>query len=373
MHNDDIGERQPTHFEALATTGALPIPPDAATIKDMGPLSDTPTAPLAPNQIDTSAEAVTEGESVSPLQASLKRLGRDRRAMICLAIVLMMIVIGYVGPFIYLHFGPTLLGGVTGTKPIPPSVYHTYFHQELTLQDLPPSGTYLLGTDQLGRDILARLMSGITVSIQVALLVEIVDIGLGVLIGSLAGFFGGWIDTFLARFTDVMFTFPGLLFAFIAVATLAPIFDKQFGPPGRLILISLALSIAIWPQMARFVRGQTLQLKEQQFVEAARTVGSSNSTIIISHIVPNLMSIVVAAATLNVVGTIVGEAVISLLGLGIKTPASSLGLMISDGIKVITTQPLEVIWPSLVLVILVLSLSFFGDGVRDAFDPRTKD
>jgi peptide/nickel transport system permease protein len=221
--------------------------------------------------------------------------------------------------------------------------------------------------------MLARLMAGVNISIEVALLVEFIDIGVGVLVGTLAGFYGRLIDTFLARFTDVMFAFPGLLFAIILAATLGIQFSKVLGPPGRLILVSLALGIAVWPNMARFGRGQTLQLKEQQFVEAARTVGGTNRAIITRHVVPNLFSIVVAVATLNIVGTIVGEATISLLGLGIQYPGSSLGLMISDGESRIIFQPLEVLFPSAMLVLLVLCFAFVGDGVRDAFDPRTKD
>jgi peptide/nickel transport system permease protein len=216
-------------------------------------------------------------------------------------------------------------------------------------------------------------MAGINISIEVAILVEILDVGLGVTIGALAGFFGGWLATGLDRFTDIMFAFPGLLFAILAAATLGPAFQTKLGLPGRLILVSLALGIAVWPFMARLVRGQTLQLREQQFIEASRTVGTSNMKIILSHIVPNLFNIVVVAAVLDMVGTIVAEAVLSLLGLGVQTPGSSLGLMINQAADQIHIQPWEVVWPTLVLTILVLSFSFVGDGVQDAFNPRTKD
>ena len=125
--------------------------------------------------------------------------------------------------------------------------------------------------------------------------------------------------------------------------------------------------------MARYVRGQTLQLREQQFIEAARTSGSSNITIIFRHIVPNLFSIVVVASTLNISNTIIGEAGISLLGLGVKPPGSSLGLMISDATTLIDTYPWEIILPTAVLAIVIVAFSFLGDGLRDAFDPRSKD
>ncbi len=370
----------PPHLEALATTGAAPFPPTDGSLKDYGPLADTPEPSTEPtqSQLDLQAEQgtgerVTEGQSLSPIQASLRRLGRDRRAMVCFAIILFVIVFSYVFPFFYLHIGPVIPGGLSGTDNIGPEIYHQFTHQELLNANNPPSAAYPFGADQLGRDIFARIMAGINISIQVALLVEVIDIVLGVTIGTLAGFYGRWVDTGLARFTDVMFAFPGLLLVIIAAATLGTVATKNYGPVGRLLVVAAVLGITIWPLMARFVRGQTLQIKEQQYIEAARTVGGSNRQLILRHIVPNLFSIVIAAATLNIVATISAEAVISLLGLGVQPPGSSLGLMINDGIQNVNTYPLQAIIPSLILVLLVVCFAFFGDGVRDAFDPRTKD
>jgi oligopeptide transport system permease protein len=337
-------------------------------------LEGTANETLTQSELDLRAQDhITEGQSLSPVEASLRRLGRDRRAMVCLALIVFMVTASYIFPIFYLHMGPTILGGITGTTPTPPQVYHYMTHQELLTLDAPGSLQHPLGTDQLGRDILSRLMAGVNVSIQVALFVEIFDVVLGVLVGVMAGFYGGWIDTFLARFTDLMFAFPALLFAILAAATLGPAFVNALGPEGRLILVSIALGITVWPQMARFVRGQTLQLKEQQFIEAARMSGSSNQRIMMQHIVPNLFSIVVAAATLDIVGTIIAEATLSLLGLGVEPPGSSLGLMIFDASGRLYINAWEVIWPVAALALLVLALAFLGDGVNDAFNPRTKD
>jgi peptide/nickel transport system permease protein len=370
----------PAHLEVLATTWASPFPPTDSALKDYGLLADA-TKALAnqtQSQLDLQAEQgaderITEGQSLSPLQASLRRLGRDRRAMVSIAIILFVIVFSYVFPIFYLHIGPTIQGGLSGSENVGPEVYHQFTHQELLLSNNPPSTAYPFGADQLGRDIFARIMAGINISIQVALLVEVIDITTGVTIGTLAGFFGRWVDTGLARFTDVMFAFPGLLLVIIAAATLGTQATKIYGPVGRLLVVAVVLGITIWPQMARFVRGQTLQIKEQQYIEAARTVGGTNRHLILRHVVPNLFSIVIAAATLNIVGTISAEAVLSLLGLGVQPPGSSLGLMINDGINNLSTYPLQAIIPSLILVLLVVCFAFFGDGVRDAFDPRTKD
>ncbi|GAC1344738.1 MAG: hypothetical protein NVSMB27_06120 [Ktedonobacteraceae bacterium] len=142
---------------------------------------------------------------------------------------------------------------------------------------------------------------------------------------------------------------------------------------ARLLLVSFALAFTSWPLMARYVRGQTLQLKEQQFIEAARTSGTSDARIIRRHIIPNLFSLVIVASTLNMVYTIVNEAGISLLGLGVKPPGSSIGLMIFNAQGLVDTHPWEIMVPVTVLAIIVLAFSFFGDGLGNAFDPRSKD
>jgi oligopeptide transport system permease protein len=320
-------------------------------------------------------------KSPTPIQESLRRLRRDKRAMISLGVIILFILIPIFGPLIYQHIGAPYTSTFNGK--IGPALYHNPFHQELDRQDELFSSQYWLGTDGIGRDLLARLMQGMLVSIMVALIVEVVDIVLGVTIGVLAGFYGGWIDQLLARFTDIMFAFPGLLFAILLTGIFGTTADTAFanipliGANGnaRLILVSIALAFTAWPLMARYVRGQTLQLKEQQFVEAARTSGTSDYKIIRRHIIPNLSSIVVVAATLDISGTIIGEAGLSLLGLGVQAPGSSIGLMISDASSGgnLQVHPWEVLLPSIVLTILVLAFSFLGDGLRDAFDPRSKD
>lgn len=316
-------------------------------------------------------------EPLSPLQESLRRLRHDKRAMVSLGIIVLFILIPLLGPVIYQHIGGTYHSALNGA--ISPTIYHSPFHQELEHQDEFISAQYWLGTDVIGRDLLARLMQGMLVSLFVAFVVEIVDIGLGVTVGVLAGYYGGWIDQALARFTDLMFAFPGLLFAIMIIGILGGYADTYLshipliGANGnsRLILVSLALAFTAWPMMARYVRGQTLQLKEQQFIEAARTAGTRNTRIILRHIIPNLFSIVVVAATLDIANTVIGEAGLSLLGLGVQQPGSSIGLMISDGFTVIENHPWEVFLPSLILTTIVLAFSFLGDGLRDAFDPRS--
>ena len=337
-------------------------------------LTDGATATMAPPPGEQEAK-----KSPTPFQDSLRRLRHDVRAVVSISIIVLFIVIALIGPTIYQHVGGIYQSPISG--PIGPQVYHTYYHNELTRQDELPSLQYWLGTDQLGRDQLARLMQGILISITVALLVEVVDVGVGITVGVLAGFHGGAIDQVLARFTDIIFAFPGLLFIIMVAGIWGGWADTALsnipliGANGnaRLLLVSLALAFVAWPLMARYVRGQTLQLKEQQFIEAARTAGTSDIRIILRHIIPNLFSIVVVASTLNIVGTIIGEAGISLLGLGVQPPGASIGLMISQAQNVIDSHPFEILLPTAMLTILVMAFSFLGDGLRDAFDPRSKD
>lgn len=349
-----------------------------ATVSQPGEAETIPEAE-ALAEVGTTGTATTSQKTSTPLQDSLRRLRRDKRAMVSMALIFFFIIIPIIGPPIYSHLGGIYHSDVNGA--LGPQVYHDPFHQELTQQDQGPSAMYWLGTDSIGRDLLARLMNGMLISLIVAVTVEVFNIILGLTFGILAGYFGGLIDQFLARFTDVMFAFPGLLFAILLTGIFGSQADVVFsripiiGANGdaRLLLVSLALTIASWPFMARLARGQTLQLKEQQFIEAARTAGTSNFKIILRHVIPNLFSIIVVAATLDISGTIVGEAGLSFLGLGVQPPGSSLGLMISDATGVLDSHPWEILLPSLVLAIIVVAFSFLGDGLRDAFDPRSKD
>jgi ABC-type dipeptide/oligopeptide/nickel transport system permease subunit len=319
---------------------------------------------------------------LSPFQESLQRFRRDIRAMISLGVLIFLVLLALIGPPIYKQIGASYASDLSGQ--IGPSIYHSYDHQELSQKNQGPSAQYWLGTDALGHDLLSRLMQGLLISLVVAFVVEVVNVVLGITVGVLAGYYGGWIDTILARFTDLTFAFPGLLFVillsgimgqsasdyFASLPVVGPLLANGNAP---LVIVSLALALVSWPLMARYVRGQTMQLKGQQFIEAARTAGTSNTRIIMRHIIPNLFSIVFITSTLNIAGTIIGEAGLSLLGLGVRPPGSSLGLMIADGTDTLELHPWNVLFPTLILTLIVLAVSFIGDGLRDAFDPRSKD
>lgn len=334
-------------------------------------------------EITRTAEQVTTAPPASPARSSTREswrlFRRDKRAMISLYLLLFFVFVALFGPLIYQHIGAPYQSALNGV--VPASMYHDPYHQELEHQDEFISAQYWLGTDDLGRDLLARLMQGMRISFTVALLVEVIVLGLGVTIGVLAGYYGGWVDQILARFVDFIFAFPSFLFVILLASIFGPWASTYLqnipliGSNGdaRLVIVALALAVTGWPLLARYVRGQTLQIKEQPFVEAARVCGTPNTRIIRRHILPHLLNIVVLTATLNLGAIIVGEAGISLLGLGVQPPGSSLGVMIVEGANVIDAHPWEVLLPSLVLTSIVLALSYVGDGIQKAFDPRLKN
>ncbi|MGH2508339.1 MAG: ABC transporter permease, partial [Ktedonobacteraceae bacterium] len=289
-------------------------------------MSTDVTQPVGP---DTTEQLARPARSAT--QESWRLFRRDKRAMISLCLLLFFILVALFGPFVYQHIGSPYQSALNGV--VPATLYHNPYHQELEHQDEFLSAQYWLGTDDLGRDLLARLMQGILISLTVAIIVELIVLGLGVTIGVLAGYYGGWVDQILARFIDFIFAFPSFLFVILVASIFGPWADTHLqhipliGSNGdaRLVIVSLALAITGWPLTARYVRGQTFQIKEQLFVEAARVCGTPHTRIIRRHILPHLLNIIVLTATLDLGGIIVGEAGISLLGLGVQPPGSSLG------------------------------------------------
>jgi oligopeptide transport system permease protein len=229
---------------------------------------------------------------------------------------------------------------------------------------------YPLGSDQLGRDILSRLMWSTQISMLVGFVPVAIIFVMGVTIGLVAGYYGGWVDNILMRITDVIYAFPDLLFLFIIMATLrnTAIGDIQ----GGLLLIFVAIAIVNWVGLARLVRGQVLSLKEREFVEAARAIGAPAKRIMARHVFPNLLAPVIVSVAFGIPNAMLAEAVLSFYGIGIKPPTPSWGVMINEGFTVFSTTAWPVLMPALLISIVMLAFTFLGDGLRDALDPRMK-
>ena len=232
------------------------------------------------------------------------------------------------------------------------------------------NAAYPLGSDQLGRDILSRLIWSTQISMLVGFVPVAIIFTVGVTIGLAAGYYGGWVDQILMRITDVIYAFPDLLFLFIIMATLrnTAVGDIQ----GGLLLIFVAIAIVNWVGMARLVRGQVLALKEREFIEAARAIGAPAKRIMARHLFPNILAPVIVSVAFGIPSAMLAESVLSFFGIGIKPPTPSWGVMINEGFVVFSTSAWPVLLPALCISVVMLAFTFLGDGLRDALDPRMK-
>jgi peptide/nickel transport system permease protein len=234
----------------------------------------------------------------------------------------------------------------------------------------PPSLAHPFGTDDLGRDMLTRLMYGGRISLSIGLFSMMIAVIIGVLIGSLAGFYGSRLDNVLMRFTDLMLTIPRLFLLIIMAVILRGINWPYLQESGGIIAIIVVIGILSWMSIARLVRGSFLSLREKEFVEAARSLGLSNGRIITRHILPNAISPVIVAATLGLAGAIISESGLSFLGFGVQPPTPTWGNMLSNAQnEMLRGHMWMAIFPGLMIFITVLSINYMGDGLRDALDP----
>jgi peptide/nickel transport system permease protein len=230
----------------------------------------------------------------------------------------------------------------------------------LALRLAAPTVSHPFGLDELGRDILARVLAGARISFVVGLTVVTVSAVVGTLLGAVAGYFGGAADDVISRLIDTLLAFPGLLLAIAIVAVLGP----------SLINVLVALALIGWVGYARLVRGQVLRAREFEYVQAARAVGASSPHILWRHVIPTAIPALVVQATLGMAGAIIGEASLSFLGLGVQPPTPSWGTMLNGGRAHILDAPHLTMFPGIAIVLLVLGFNFLGDGLRDRLDPR---
>jgi peptide/nickel transport system permease protein len=268
-----------------------------------------------------------------------KRFSRNRLSVIGAVTVLLLITISLLAPFIA-PYDPTAI-----------DVRHTLS---------PPSKTHLLGTDELGRDLLSRIIWGSRVSLKVGFVAVGIAIVIGIVIGAIAGFYGGKVDAILMRFVDIMLAFPTFFLILAVIAILEP----------NIFTIMAVIGITSWMDVARLVRAEFLSLKERDFVGAARAVGVSDTRLIFRHILPNALSPVFVAATFGVAGAILIESGLSFLGLGVQPPDPSWGNILTAGKDNIEIAWWLSVYPGLAILITVLSYNLVGEGLRDALDPR---
>jgi peptide/nickel transport system permease protein len=301
-------------------------------------------------------EAVEEFERppLTPAQVAWRRFRRHRMAMFGAGLLILIILFVTVGT---LFFSEKYANRV-----------------DLNNTLAPPSREHPFGTDTTGRDILARIIYGGQISVLIGLCAMVVSITLGVTIGAVAGYYGGIVDAILMRFTEAVFTIPSLFLLILLgkfLGSKIPTFNvlgRSFS--GSVVVIIGVIGFTSWMYVARIVRSSFLSLKEQEFVTAARCIGTGNAGIMFRHILPNTVAPIIVAATLQVAGAIINEAYVSFLGVGVQPPTATWGNMLSQSRSYLESQPWMWFFPGVLIVLTVLAINFVGDGLRDALDPR---
>ena len=301
----------------------------------------------------------------SPWRIAWTRLKRDRVAMGGGIVVVLLVLVA---------LGADLIVALLGHPPLE-------FHYEKIDPDLQIpfggyggiDGEYLFGAEPVnGRDIFSRVVYGSRISLLIAFLATLLSAVLGVVFGVVAGYFGGWVDTVISRIMDVFLAFPLLLFA-IALAGVVP--DEAFGLSGdtlRIALIVFIVGFVNWPYIGRIVRGQALSLREREFVDAARSMGASTPRILVTEMLPNLVAPILVYTTLLIPTNILFEAALSFLGVGVRPPTPTWGGMLSEATRWYQIAPHFMLFPGLAIFVTVLAFNLFGDGLRDALDPRSR-
>jgi len=314
--------------------------------------------------------------SVSFWKDALQRLCKNKVAMVSMVIILFIMVFAFIVPIFYPYKYSQQIQGSEYLKPMTHSL-----KENTRIAAGEKVFPHILGTDNLGRDYAVRLMLGSRISLLVGLIASALVLMIGSIYGAVSGFFGGWIDLIMMRFADIVSTIPDiLLIVLISFAIKAPI-DNLSEQPGfqwmnligsNLISIFLVFALLYWVSMARIVRSQVLTLKQSEYVTAARALGASSGRIIRKHILTNCIGTLIVTTTLQIPAAIFTESFLSFLGLGVAIPLPSLGSLASDAINGLNTYPYLLIAPSIMISLIILSFNLFGDGLRDAFDPKMK-
>lgn len=347
-------ERMPTASANEPIEEATPLaPPDVAARQQMINEPEAMaadqlygTAPPADKLWQETAGGFIEGTSL--WRDAWRRLKKNKLAVVGGIVVIFIILASLVGPII--------LKTITGYT------YATIPSERALVRAMPPSWQHPMGTDPQGRDILARVLVGGRISLMVALVATAVSLVIGVSYGAISGYFGGKIDNYMMRIVDLIYAVPYMIIVIVLLA----LFEKS------LFLLFAALGAVSWLTMARIVRGQVLSLKNQEFIEAARSIGVPTWKIIFRHLVPNTLGPVIVYATLTVPSVILQEAFLSFLGLGVQAPLSSWGTLASEGADNIAIYPWMLIFPGVTMALTLFSLNFVGDGLRDALDPHMR-
>lgn len=287
-------------------------------------------------------DQVVEKKHKSPWTIILMRLSGNKMGVVGIMLILCLVLVAIFAPIL---------------EP------HSYKEQHIENMNAPPSVNHLLGTDDLGRDMLSRIIRGARISFVVGVLSVAISVLIGVVIGAIAGFYGGVVDTVLTTIADLTWSMPAILIALLLVAIIG----------AGLESVVIAIGLSYWAQYARLIRGQILSLKSATYIEATRALGASNFVILVKHLIPNSLSPVIVAATIGIGNAIVLEATLGFLGMGAQPPTPSWGAMMSNGTAYLFISPWVIIFPGLAMMITVLGFNLFGDALIDIMDVKNKE
>lgn len=316
-------------------------------------------------------------ESVGFWQDGFRRLRKNKVAMVSFVIIILVMIFSFIVPAFYPYDYKTQTKGSENLYPM------QYSEEELARieagEDVFP---HILGTDKMGRDYAIRVMMGSRISLLVGLIATAIIFVIGSFFGSIAAFFGGWVDLILMRLVDIIYTIPDILLIVLLSFALKDPLNRLAEVPGfgwmqvvgsNLISIFIVFALLYWVGMARMVRSQILMLKESEYVTAARALGAKNGRIIKKHLLTNCIGTLIVTTTLQIPSSIFTESFLSFLGMGVAVPLPSLGSLASDAINGMITFPHLLFAPCILISLIILSFNLFGDGLRDAFDPKLKN
>ncbi|XOQ47331.1 MAG: Oligopeptide transport system permease protein OppC [Eubacteriales bacterium] len=330
-----------------------------------------------PASADEKESLVVMRESTTYWKDAVRRLRKNKVAMVALGVIILVMICAFIIPNFYPYRYDQQIRGSEDLRPM------QYSAMELkSISQGKSVFPHIFGTDSFGRDIAIRVMIGARISLMVGLVASLLVLLIGSIYGAIAGYFGGKVDMVMMRIVDIIYSVPDMLIIILLQVTLktplTKLFDSNPAFAGLqkvgvgLISIFITFSLLYWVGMARIVRGQIMTLKEQEFVTAAKALGASNRQIIMKHLLPNCIGTLIVTTTLQIPSAIFTEAFLSYLGLGVAIPMASLGSLASDALGGISAYPYRLIVPSVAISLIILSFNLFGDGLRDAFDPKLK-
>lgn len=328
-----------------------------------------------PANIDASKSEEIFKPSLNYWQDAWLRVKKNKAAIVSMVILILLTILAFGGPFLT-KFDystqnaknsnlPPRIQGLENVSWLPFDGMLTKKNgEEYNAYELKGAEEYYwFGTDSLGRDIFTRVWKGTQVSLYIALLAAFIDMVIGVAYGAISGYFGGRVDNILQRIIEILVGIPNLVVVILMIIVLEP----------GILSITIALTITGWVGMARVVRGQVLKYKNQEFVLASRTLGSTHSKIIVKHLLPNLVGVIIINTMFTIPSAIFFEAFLSFIGLGLQAPLASLGTLIDDGFKTLRLYPYQMIFPAIVISLIMICFNMIADGLRDALDPKMRD